>query len=102
MFCFLLINLLIKLDPFSPDILALVSETPSVRCRSSQPSLLYTRQDRLHLNTSTGWTQSMLTCSFSYIHLLDTDTYSFSPEQMMTHSPMLLSNKSSSVWARSV
>ena len=92
---------LTHLDPFSPDILALVSHTPSVQCRSHQPSLLYTTRDSLHLNTSTGYTFSTVTCSFRYIYLRDSDTYSFSPEQVMTDSPTLLSNKSNSVWARS-
>ena len=78
-----------------------MSDTPSVQCRSAQPSLLYTLQDSLHLNISTGYTFSTVTCSFRYIYLRDTDTYSFSAEQVMSDSPTLLSNKSNSVWARS-
>ena len=35
-----------RLDPWDPAILDLVNITPSVSCHSSQPSLLYTRQER--------------------------------------------------------
>ena len=93
-----------RLDPWDPAILALVNITPSVTCHSSQPSLLYTRQDRLHLNTTTGQDLSRLECFYSYIALLDTDTFSLSQEETvgLSNSPVVLSSNFSSVSARCI
>ena len=87
---------LTQLDPEAPEILALVSGRPSVSCKTSQQSLVYTRQDRLVLNTTTA------TCFFSYIVLVDTDTYTFSEERMISRSPVVLSSQHNSVWVRCV
>ena len=93
-----------QLDPWDPAILALVNITPSVTCHSSQPSLLYTRQDRLHLNTSAGQDFTSLSCFYSYIHLLDTDTFSLSPEETvgLSNSPLVLSSNFSSLSVRCI
>lgn len=93
-----------RLDPWDPAILGLVNNTPRVSCLTSQPSLLYTRQDRLHLNTTSGQDFSRLSCFYSYINLLDTDSYSLSQEETLTlhNSPVLLSSKFSSVSVRCV
>ena len=45
---------------------------------------------------------STITCSYSYIQLVDTDTYTFLPEVVMVRSPVVLSSKFSSVWVRCV
>ena len=45
---------------------------------------------------------STITCSYSYIKLVDTDTYTFLPEVVMVRSPVVLSSRFSSVWVRCV
>ena len=87
---------LTQLDPEAPEILPLVSGRPSVSCKTSQQSLVYTREDRLYLNTTTA------TCFFSYIVLVDTDTYTFSNETMITSRSVRLSGQHCSVWVRCV
>lgn len=93
---------LTRLEPYDPAILPLVDVKPPVTCLSSQPSLLYTEQDKLHFNTSSGYDFSRLTCSYSYITLLDIDTYSFTPEEIITNSTVALSSQCSSVMVRCV
>ena len=95
---------LTQLDPTAPEILALVSGRPSVRCKTSQQSLVFTRQDRLHLNTTTGLDLTRLSCFYSYIRLEDTDTFSLSPEETvdLSNSPVILSSQFSSVSVRCV
>ena len=87
---------LTQLDPLDPAILPLVSGQPSLTCRSSQHSLVFTRQDRLVMNTSEA------TCFYSYIGLLDTDTYTFSEERMVEGREVRLSSQHCSVWVRCV
>ena len=62
---------------------------------------MYTKEDRLYVNTS-AVDINTITCFYSYIQLVDTDTYTFSPEVMVSSSPAVLSSQHSSVWARCV
>ena len=93
-----------RLEPWDPAILPLVNTRPSVSCPRTQPSLLYTQQDRLHLNTTTGLDLTRLSCFYSYIRLEDTDTFSLSPEETvdLSNSPLILSSQFSSVSVRCV
>ena len=81
-----------------------MNNTPRVSCLTSQPSLLYTEQDRLHLNTTNGYDLSSLFCFYSYINLLDTDTFSLSREETvdLSNSPVILSSQFSSVSVRCI
>ena len=73
-------------------------------CLTRQPSLLYTEQDRLHLNTTTGYDLTSLSCFYSYISLLDSDTFSLSQEETvdLSNSPVILSSQFSSVSVRCI
>ena len=85
-------------------ILPLVNITPQVTCLTSQPSLLYTLQDRLHLNTTAGYDFTRLSCFYSYVRLLDTDTFSLSQEETvdLSNSPVILSSLYSAVSVRCI
>ena len=93
-----------RLDPWDPVILPLVNITPQVTCLTSQPSLLYTLQDRLHLNTTAGYDFTRLSCFYSYVRLLDTDTFSLSQEETvdLSNSPVILSSLYSAVSVRCI
>jgi hypothetical protein len=77
--------LLPLLDPWDPDILDFVSYMPSTECASQQPSLLYTRGDRLVFNTSKlaslGLTWAELRCVYSYVFLKSPDVTDILPSR---------------------
>ena len=95
-----------KYDPWDPAILPFVSPVPSVSCSSTQLSLLYTRKDMLYLNTTAmqllGYDRSSIRCGYRYIQLLDSDTYKFLEEAILSGESVELSKNFTSVWARCI
>ena len=93
-----------KLDAWDPAVLPYVSPVPTVTCSCSQASLLYTKMDKLYLNTTAmrelGYDRSSVMCGYRYIELLDSDNYQFLTELFLSGDFVSLSNQYNSVWAR--
>ena len=80
-----------QLDPFDPSILPYISDgPPSIKCGSTQLSVLYTVNNSLFVNNSAlkeqGYHHGLqdVLCSYRYIGLPNTDQYSLSEEYFIT------------------
>ena len=73
-----------------------------VTCSNTQPSLLYTRYNKLLLNTTAqeGAGLTDITCGYKYIHRVDDDHYIFLPEVTLEGHSADLSPNHNAVWAR--
>ena len=71
-------------------------------CSNTQPSLLYTRYNKLLLNTTAqeGAGLTDITCGYKYIHRVDDDHYIFLPEVTLEGHSADLSPNHNAVWAR--
>eukprot|EP00092_Neocalanus_flemingeri_P031328 GFUD01034024.1.p1 GENE.GFUD01034024.1~~GFUD01034024.1.p1 ORF type:complete len:665 (-),score=137.74 GFUD01034024.1:75-2069(-) len=95
-----------KLNPWDPSILSHVSPVPEVSCSTSQVSLLYTRLNNLFLNKTVlnqlGYDRSSVRCGYRYMQLVDSDTYKFLDESLLSGYSVELSGQYTSIWARCI
>lgn len=71
-------------------------------CSNTQPSLLYTRYNKLLLNTTAQEAEGLtdITCGYKYIHMVDDDHYIVLPEVTLEGHSAVLSPDYNAVWAR--